>query len=158
MNELYLSAQELGISEQERDALIKTIEVLEAEQIVFNMAVTCDISDDAPAEAYNAPSHPCGTRACIGGTMSLIMQNGGTLPRSITPKMRDRASDFVGRHTCYPSSLNGLMSVDMDRTRFTRLFYDYEGNETPAQGVTAIKLFLRGNKFPWGEAAPDDAD
>lgn len=155
MNELYLTAQELGITEQEREALIKTIGVLEEEQIIFDMSTPCNRLKSREHIRYGAVS-ACGTHACIGGTMSLLIQNNMTIPEKITPGMQGLAIDYVDKHSAYDAE--GVF-VSEERTPLTRLFFDEtEEDVRPEEGIAAIKRFLHGNKRPWGETALGDWD
>ncbi len=141
---MHLSASELGITEQQRDALIKTIDVLKAEQVVFTMGTSCY----NPIVVSDGAAPACGTRACIGGTMGLIMANGGTFPERVTNEMVKSAAGFVDAND--PWGLNhGL--YDRNRSILTPLFYDnLEEGTTPADGIAAIERFLAGNKSdPW---------
>lgn len=138
----YLPAKQLGITEEERTAMIATIDVLRLEQVHFDMSTI--------ATSNGGSQPPCGTHACIGGTMSLLMQNGMKLPAKVTHEMREQARTYVQGHEPYIGEGSNFM-VDMDRTKLTRLFYDVVDSDVPpAEGIKAIEQFLTGNAAsPW---------
>lgn len=146
---------ELGITAEEHAALVATIDVLRAEQVIFDMGRTCSVrtgnyEDDEerldaemsfePGDNTSYPQSPCGTACCIGGTMSLLMQNGMKLPARITPEMGDAAKRFVWEQNVSGRPLNAL-------------FWDVtDSGILPAEGIAAIEQFLAGNTIdPWLE-------
>lgn len=76
----FQSAAELNITEPQKEALIKTLVLLETEQLEFIPVDENDEGDDiTPAfcskfnmRFWSYTEHSCGTVACIGGTAELI--------------------------------------------------------------------------------------
>lgn len=133
----YLSAEALGITETERAAMIATIDVLKGEQIIFDMGTPCSIGYEPSWDVSSVPTAACGTSCCIGGTMSLLMQNDMKLPEIVTPEMGDIATAYVTSHE--------------DETKHLyQLFYGDTLEEDPKAGIQAIERFLSGNtRNPW---------
>lgn len=137
----YKTHEELGITAHERAALVATIGVLEQEQTVFDMSMSCSVREDCEPDSgdvtTNIPTSPCGTNLCIGGTMSILMQNGLKLPDLITPTMGSVASAYVNKSNCHSA--------------LSRLFWDVTDTDVePSEGIEAIERFLTGNTLdPW---------
>ncbi len=142
MSDPYLSAKALGISELERAALIRTMEVLAREQIVFDMSTPCSTRGERQPEEPDVTSlratPACDTHLCIGGTMSILMQHEMQVPAEITPEAGDEAFRYV--------------LDDIPHThRLRELFYGRLSSAIePTDGIAAIKQFLSGNTSdPW---------
>lgn len=133
----YLTADELGITPEQRQALIRTIDVLRLEQITFDMGNTCTVQSSGEFRKLSKePKYSCDTSCCIGGSMSLLMQNAMTMPKLVTPAMGDVAHKFT-------------MKFD-DSGVFHNLFFDNTSESDPSRGIAAIERFLRGNtEDPW---------
>ncbi len=145
MGEKYKTAEELGITEQEREALVASIDVLRQEQLVFDMGAACLKVNSGEIRVY---ATPCGTRACIGGTMSLLMQNGMALPSRVTKKMADEANVYVMRQSGhYYDEVNEFVPPGV---LYNLFFGTTETGVTPAEGIQAIESFLAGRREdPW---------
>lgn len=133
----YLTADELGITPEQRQALIRTIDVLRLEQIVFDMGNICTVkSSGYGRKISHEPKYSCDTNCCIGGSMSLLMQNAMSMPKTVTPAMGDVAHSFT-------------MGFK-DSGVFHHLFFDDTTENDPSKGIAAIERFLRGNtEDPW---------
>lgn len=141
MSKTYLSADELGITKIEREAMIATIDVLRSEQITFNMAVPYS-ADGGRHLTKTQPA--CGTNLCIGGAMSLLMQNGMKIPADVTPEMAERCNEFVMSHDGLDDALEPL-------------FFDtIDSDLMPSEGIAAIERFLTGHTHdPWKMGKPE---
>ncbi|MEY9676048.1 hypothetical protein ABIE93_005982 [Bradyrhizobium elkanii] len=127
----FKSAADLKISEEQKDALIKTLVLLETGKL-HHFAVTPEIEENEFAidrgymfsgdfnMAYFHLKHSCGTAACIAGTAELI---------------------------------SGIKFVGRDRTAaLDGLFYggDLElSSITPAQAATALRSYLTTGDPRW---------
>jgi hypothetical protein len=133
----YLTAEQLEITPEEWQALIRTIDVLRAEQISFDMGNTCTTQSSGEFRKLSKePTYRCDTNCCIGGSMSLLMQNAMQIPEMVTPAMGDVAHRFT-------------MAYDDDGV-FHSLFFDNTSSDDPREGIAAIERFLRGNtEDPW---------
>lgn len=136
--------EELGITAEEHAALIATIGVLEQEQIILDMGQSCNVQPPGVYDSFHVPTPPCGTNCCIGGTMSILMQNGMKLPDLITPEMGAIAAKFVNDRE---DDNRGLHALFWDET---------SPDTTPETAIKAIQAFLGGETFdPW--TAADEA-
>lgn len=141
----YKTSQELGITEQERDALIKVKEFLKKLSPPKNYASRVNHEDDeleTPGEArFNmnreVARYDCGTGCCIGGWMSLYMQ-GVPLRRNVvlTQEQVNAARRYVINR---PDELNDLFYPN-------RIDYDAI---TPADAIAQIEQFLRTGEATW---------
>lgn len=127
------TAKQLGITEKERNALLKVRELLAA-------GVMLHRADPVPGEPTHRPLFnmgesfdrwECGQVGCIGGWMAFHMG-------------LDDACEYVG-------GCDG----DGDRSdALHNLFYPPESKDycslTCRQAVNAIDKFLSGQKYPWG--------
>lgn len=150
----YKTAAELRITDLEYQALLKTMEVLAAEQqaLNFDMSICCCVRQrDGTYRSVVPDGVPtCGTNACIGGTMGLLLQCGMELPEVVTRDLVKGVEKFMVER--------GSFLIPDDNPPFSSLFYDnLSPMTTPQEGIGAIQEFLRGNtKDCWGELANDD--
>lgn len=145
-----LSAAKLGITTQERKALLTVRNYLQKIPAVKNP----NSAEALPREAVAATarfnmnwavkSYDCGTGGCIGGWMSLSMQ-GVRLTRRVAVSLEQQevASAYVGKQKSYP--LDGLFYPP------TSCGIDYD-KITPKQAAKQITHFLRTGSANWQQA------
>lgn len=127
----FKSAADLGITEPQRDALRKTLVLLETGKLRH---VPLKYWDDLEPMArtftghfnmnYWGNHHACGTVACIGGTASIV----GNVEFADMPRALD---DLF-----YPNALNSTAWADI----------------TTAQAATALRSYLTTGNANWAEA------
>lgn len=135
-----LTAEQLGITDAEYTALLTTRDLLAAEQPVinFDMGYCFTHTEACHACQVTEPLNLCGTTACIGGWMSLLMQNSGSLPDEITPQQALGMNEYVESYL-YTGPLHNL-------------FWGYPTiGVDPWQGVEAINNFLETGDPQWRE-------
>jgi hypothetical protein len=123
----FKAAADLGITEPQKEALMKTLVLLETGRLIHTPLKGC-IWDENPAKfshefnmAAYIDRHDCGTVACISGTATLISGVNMSYPR--------------------PDALD-------------ELFYAYSAVEalpdiTPAQAATALRSYLTTGDARW---------
>lgn len=129
----FMSAADLGITEPQKDALIKTLVLMETGKLEHSKAFDFDRFDEVlprftgefNMRYWAAPGTNCGTIACIGGTAELI----GDVDFSYQGN-RDLLSLFQPQ------------TVSIDRW----------GDITPAQAARALRSFLQTGDAKWSEA------
>lgn len=129
----FKAAADLGITEPQKDALVKTLVLLETGGIVhaaqppfgdLNTETTPAFSGKFNMDNWSLTFDGCGTIACIGGTAELI---GGV--------------DFGSDHDDLPKGLYGLFyPVSAGR--------DWE-EITTAQAATALRSYLSTGDARW---------
>jgi hypothetical protein len=125
----FKSAADLGITEPQRDALMKTLVLLEAGKLT-HVKDTMIFRPRSVARGFTGHfnmiwwgnEHPCGTVACIGGTAELV----------------------------------GGVTFDLTTSALDRLFWppthsDW-GGITPAQAATALRSYLTTGDAKWHKA------
>lgn len=169
------TARQLKLTQPEFDALIKVRDLLRAEvihhdkhdaEITFDREVD-DTGRDVPLfnMATAAATYECGSVACIGGNMSLIMQGVRLTSERIglTFEQANIADSYVFSHR--PSTIGLPSSNSRKRHRgLTALFYPRELGTmsednvdtvsdweriTPAAAVDAIDNFLETGDPKW---------
>lgn len=126
----FKTAEELGLTEPQLDALRKTLVLLETGKLTHAKRITgpAPVSKDFSAlfnMVWWANAHPCGTVACIGGTAELI---GGV---------------------CFGDYLLNKALHELFEPR--ELKCDW-GEITPAQAATALRSYLTTGSANWSEA------
>lgn len=133
------TAQELGITEQEyealkvvRDALdegiIKDADVEEKESFIFDMSI-CGARTS------------CGTAGCIGGWMYVVMNNDGKIPNTISGR---------GRLHGMENYVNIKRSEELQDLFFPPVHLQYE-DISSSYAVIAIDNFLMTGYPDWEE-------
>lgn len=121
----YLTAADLGLTEDENWALSEIQRRLECGELKHGH-IDHTMGDKEPLECFNMKFSHCGTAACIGGWMAVVLG-----------RSHRRIAEFVSNHE-----------------RLHELFYPLDGEDdnqdwekiTVKQAVTAIKYFrMTGN-------------
>lgn len=133
------TAEELGITQQEYEALLAVRDGLASGALVHEL----DYSSCPGARRFNMEttgkySPDCGTVACIGGWMYAAMHN-----NEITESDFGRLSPAVERQANYVSS-----SSPMGRLFYPPVTYDYH-TITTEQAVKAIDNFVEHGDPHW---------
>jgi hypothetical protein len=133
----FKSASDLGITEPQKEALMKTLVLLETGKLTH-------VPDPIESPEYIIPfeerqfsgefnmsswskSHHCGTVCCIGGTAELV----GSLPvYSLDPSCASNA----GLHNLFYPQVGGYNQI------------------TPAQAARALRSYLTTSDAKWHEA------
>lgn len=143
----YLTAEKLGITTQEREALLKVkrfLKTLKLPKDLLSLERNLGkVAEEAPALFYmnRAVSHfDCGTAGCVGGWMSLYMQGIPLKNKVAIPiDVAVTAENYV-RNIRHGGPLTQLFYPQ----NFER--YDYI---TPQHAVAEIETFLRTGKATW---------
>lgn len=147
----YLSASELGITEDERAALIRVKKFLGKLEMPKNLFSRMghslsEASEEATArfnmnQAVNV--YDCGTAGCIGGWMKLNLLG-------IPLKMKVRIPENLARKSQqYISSfLDTLSKHPLRRLFYPIKIYNYD-TITPARAAKEITKFLTTGKATW---------
>ena len=127
----FKSPEKLGLTQAERDALIKTLLMMEAGKME-PISTMEQVNSRLPEGSYGFSmavwntAYPCGTICCIGGNAELL----GDLPlKSLS-------------ETCSRLSRSG-----QDDLR--RLFYGFGGDISPRGAAKALRGYLTTGKTVW---------
>ena len=125
----FQSAADLGISEPQKEALMKTLVLLETGKLVHATEFNHDFGEEAFSGHFNMAhwkdTASCGTVCCIGGTAELI----GGVDLSTT-----MGADGSLQELFCPSDVADWKSV------------------TPAQAARALRSYLTTGDAKWTEA------
>jgi hypothetical protein len=130
----FQSAAELEISEAQKDALIKTLKLLETGKLTHApigndyYPNTGQFTGQFNMNHWNSV-HPCGTVACIGGTAEMI---GGV---SFTETVRRNG---------YDGQLYRLFMPNLPDAQWNHI--------TPEQAARALRSYLTTGDAKWAEA------
>lgn len=146
----YKTAEQLGITDQEYDALIKVKEFL------ATIENPRDVQSEYPIQNFDklppqqakfnmrnpVEKYDCGTACCIGGWMSLYMQGVQLVqPVTITGLNATMASRFVYDRKSDPlQPLFFPLKDDSD---------EYWDGLTPMDAIVQIELFLTTGEVTW---------
>lgn len=128
----FQSAEDLDISEAEKDALIKTLVLMETGKLTHAPIGAGYYPDTGPFTGqfnmihWNS-AHRCGTVACIGGTAELV---GGVSFRETAAGVNEQ--------------LYRLFMPDLPEEQWNGI--------TPAQGARALRSYLTTGEANWAEA------
>lgn len=130
----FKTAADLGISDPQKDALIKTLVLLETGKLRHVPDPLSSDVDDRSARKFDglfdmrswAGAHPCGTVCCIGGTAEIVgnVKFGSDFGCDITN---------AGLHNLF----------------HPRLSHDHWGKITPSQAATALRSYLTTGDAHW---------
>lgn len=127
----FMSAADLGISEAQKDALIKTLVLMETDKLVhvrppdeINWYAMESFTGKFNMDAWNLSYEGCGTVACIGGTAEMV---GGV--------------SFGERHIDLPENLYSLFYPG-------DIFDDWE-KITVEQASRALRSYLTTGHARW---------
>ena len=129
----FKSADDLAITEEQKNALIKTLALLETRQLEYSRDFDTDYEEE-PERAFSGKFNmrywtehsPCGTIACIGGTAELI--SGVAFPYA----------DHNG--------LRRLFQPNIPVKRWARITTD--------EAATALRNYLTTGMPSWHEVVP----
>lgn len=149
----YLTAKQLGITSEERDALLWVYKNLKEEKLVhvtdyegaprnqctFNMATPLSRAEE-----------DCGTAACIGGWMSIRMaMKNGTI--TDPEKIPDTVGDSIDKYV-YARENENMTMADLF---YPPGYIGYESIEIQ-EAAKAIENFLTTGKASWETVIPRD--
>lgn len=127
----FMSADDLGITEPQKDALIKTLVLLETGKLQH---VPSSIEGDGSpgfSGHFNmcnwGAAHDCGTIACIGGTAELV---------------GDVSFGYI--YGLQNKNLKDLFLPPFDSTKWNGI--------TPEQAARALRSYLQTGDAKWSEA------
>jgi hypothetical protein len=143
------TATQLGISEEERCALVKTLLKLEAGEIEHNQERRYQVKDGfcmeqwitTRAHASSRQGKSCGTTACLAG-WAHILSDGKAFP--------EVSSQAPYTNMCYrlPPAIKRLFGIGNERAA--------EGARTPKQAAAALRHYLTTGKENWAQAIKDN--
>ena len=127
----FKSSEELGLTQAERDALIKTLLMMEAgkmESICTREQANSQLPEGSHGfnmAVWNT-THPCGTVACIGGNAELL---GGLPLKSLSKKC-----DILSRG---------------GEDDLRRLFFGFGGDTSPRGAAKVLRGYLMTGQTKW---------
>ncbi len=133
----FMTAADLGLTDEQHSALIKTLALMDAGKLVHVRDVEWDSTKDEDVFSghfnmsfWTAP-HSCGTAGCIGGTAEMI--SGVKFPDLLTEKLKV---------LFYPSRACEIADID------------YEDITVP-QAAMALRSYLTTGDARWDLALAD---